>query len=235
MDIKVLGSGSTGNCYLVKLDSGCNIVLDAGLKKLEDLTKHINLNDVAFAFISHEHKDHSNLKEKLLLRGVEIVEGNLIQGFTKIEPVSLKSALNQVFCFEVQHGNEEKGLCPCSGIIIQSENECLLYITDFNLCRWDLSDFEFTHVMVECNYIKDLTLSNSEFVRTQENIYRHRELDGTISFLQTLNLSKCKEIYLMHLSKSFSNRIVMGAKVYSKFRIPTAVCRAYGGVDWYGR
>lgn len=211
------------------------MILDAGLNTLEDITKHINLNDVDFAFISHEHKDHSRLQEKLAIRGVEIVEGKVIGDFVKNPVASLKHPLKQVYCFPVKHGNEQKGYCPCAGCIILTENECLLYITDFNLCEWDLSGFKFTHIMVECNYIKQMILGLEDFVRTQENIYRHRELNGTISFLESLDLSKCKEIYLMHLSTGFSNSIVMGAKVYSKFRIPTAICRQHGGFDWYGR
>jgi len=41
-----LGSGSTGNCYLVNLGGNSNVILDAGLNTLEDITKHINQNDV---------------------------------------------------------------------------------------------------------------------------------------------------------------------------------------------
>ena len=233
MLIKCLCSGSTGNCYLVNLGSN-TILLDAGIKTLEELVKEININDIDLAFISHQHIDHNRLQEKLVLRGVCVVDGNLIQDFTEIALNSRFSGLNSMYAFNVIHGKEEKDRVNCAGMIFQTENECLLYITDFNLCEWDLSDFEFTHVMVECNYIKALALASNDYMRASENIYRHRELEGTINFLKTLNLSKCEEIILMHLSTSFSNPIIMGAKVYKEFGIKTGVCRKNGGIDYYG-
>jgi phosphoribosyl 1,2-cyclic phosphodiesterase len=210
------------------------LLLDAGVKTLEEIIKETNLNDITFAFISHEHIDHSRLQEKLDLRGVYIIDGKLIQDFTEMPLNSRFSGLNSIYAFNVEHGKNENDRVNCAGLIVQSENECLLYITDFNLCEWDLSDFEFTHVMVECNYIKLLALASNDYMRASENIYRHRELDGTINFLKSLNLSKCEEIILMHLSTSFSNPIVMGSKVYKEFGIRTGVCRSKGGIDYYG-
>lgn len=54
MRIITLGSGSTGNCYLLELNNK-TIVLDCGLK-FEDITKDINFpkfRNISFVFVSH--------------------------------------------------------------------------------------------------------------------------------------------------------------------------------------
>jgi metallo-beta-lactamase domain protein len=53
--IKVLGSGSSGNCYIVNIEDDI-LILDAGFK-YKDILKGINYNigSVAGALITHQH------------------------------------------------------------------------------------------------------------------------------------------------------------------------------------
>ena len=61
MIFSVLASGSTGNCTLLKSESG-NFLIDAGtnLKNIENRLLEINLKmeDINYIFISHCHSDH---------------------------------------------------------------------------------------------------------------------------------------------------------------------------------
>ena len=109
--INCLASGSTGNCYEVNMGSGC-FLLDAGIP-IETLSKKVNLNKVDFAFISHNHKDHSQGAEKLAIRGVSIVYGNLIGVFEKIAKNGEFGGKFQMLGFPVEHGEEKNG-----GIIV---------------------------------------------------------------------------------------------------------------------
>lgn len=221
MQFECLCTGSTGNCYLVNLGSGW-IILDAGCN-INRIEKNINLNEVKFAFLSHNHHDHDKSINELQKRKIKVVFGNLVDDFTQVD--------ESLFIFPVEHGETR-----CGGCIIQEGKECVLYITDFNLCKWDLSDFKFTSIIIECNYIRNNVLSKeNSYVRTRENIYRHHSMESTIEFLKTLNLSKCEEIYLIHMSQLLGDRLTMGATVYSEFLIPVGVCEQYGGVDWYGK
>lgn len=220
MEFKCLCTGSTGNCYLVNL-GGNSYILDAGCSKIENITKEINLNNVKFAFISHIHKDHSRLVDKLLKRGVNLILGYSVEDFVEVE--------DNVYVFPVKHGD-----CKCGAIVIQHDNECILYATDFNLCEYDLSVFKFTSIIVECNFIES-TANQMEDFKVRRQINTHMGLNGLQIFLNSLDLSQCKEIYLCHMSQDLGDRTIMGATIYSKYRKPTAVCRQYGGVDWYGR
>lgn len=228
MKIKCLASGSTGNCYIIEMGSSC-FVLDAGID-INKICKEVNLNEVDFAFISHEHKDHSRSAQKLDLRGVEIVGGNLPRVFEEIVLSSLNQAEFKVYCFNVEHGE-----CICSALVVENliTKEHLLYATDFNVCKPDLSMFKFTHIMVECNYCEDLIGRVQDF-KTRRQINTHMGLEGVQLFLDTLDLSRCKEIILMHQSQSMGDGIVMGATIYSKYKIKTGVCKQYGGIDYYG-
>ncbi len=236
MKISCLASGSTGNCYLVKMGGSC-FILDAGIT-IDSIVSKVNLNDVDFAFISHEHKDHSKSADKLVLRGVKIVKGNLIHDFVKIAPTTEFDTKFQVFCFPVQHGDEQN-----AGIIVycNETKECLLYATDFNICKYDIQAFlnayipqaKFTHIMVECNYIEEL-VQGMDDIKTKRQINTHMGLNGLQLFLDKLDLSKCQEIVLVHMSQGYGDSIWMPATIYSKYKIKTGICQQWGGIDYYG-
>lgn len=228
MRIRCLASGSTGNCYIVNSGDSC-FILDAGID-IKKIINEVNLNDVDFAFISHEHNDHCKSSKKLEIRGVPVVWGNLPRVFEEIASMGLKQGNLKGYCFNVEHGES-----ICSGLIAENmlNGESLLYITDFNICKPDLSMFKFTHIMVECNYCDDLIEGVEDF-KTRRQINTHMGLKGLQTFLDGLDLSRCKEIILMHQSQTFGDAITMGATIYSKYRIRTGVCKQYGGIDYYG-
>ena len=93
--------------------------------------------------------------------------------------------------------------------------------------------------MVECNYLEDyireLTKDGEELdIKSQRQINTHMGLEGLMCFLDTLDLSECKEIILMHISQSHGDPIIMGATIFGRYKIRTGVCRQWGGIDYYG-
>lgn len=227
-EVNCLATGSTGNCYLLKLGSE-TVILDAGCD-WNKLVANQNLNDVLFAYISHEHKDHSLNYEKLRLRGVKCLDGINTHFATKNQIQGKKEGKNiEIYRYPIEHG----GTNNCA-LVLKSEDGCVLYATDFNLCEEDLSEFKFTHILVECNYLEELVNQCTDKVRKQENIDRHMGLEGLKIFLDSLDLSQCKEIDLIHLSQSFGDGVIMGSSIYSRYRIKTGVCKQHGGIEYYG-
>lgn len=225
MKFKCLGTGSSGNCYIVTTLKGSNILLDAGID-IRKIVKEINLNDVDMCFISHIHKDHAKAQNSLLKRGVKVICSK-IHGFAKTL-VKTKFEEITMYVFPVEHGD-----CDCFGCIIQTENECILYITDFTICKYDLSAFKFTSVIVECNYIEEHIIETEDNIRVLENIQRHQSLSGCDLFLSKLDLTKCNEIVLIHFSENFSNPIFMGSYIHNKYKIKTLCCKKLGGYNTY--
>lgn len=229
MKITSLGSGSTGNCYLVKQD-GITYLLDAGVD-FKKIVANINLNKLDFAFISHEHKDHSLNLEKLNLRGVKVLEGRNTQVFNKNEKFGQFCPNTSIYTFPIDHGD-----CPNAGIIIKTENECLLYCTDFNVCKYDLSGFEFTHIIVECNYQEDLMQKAPKDYKRLRQINTHMGFEGLKIFIKHLDLSSCEWILLVHLSteSELIDRDTLGLKAKLEFHKKIGIAKQRGGIDWYG-
>lgn len=226
MNFKCLGTGSSGNCYIVTTSKGSNILLDAGVD-IKKIIKEINLNKVDMCFISHEHTDHSKSQNRLVQRGVKVL-APINQTFTKTLVQAKCGEFVAYYTFPVEHGDTN-----CYGLILKTENECILYITDFTICKYDLSDFEFTDVIVECNFIEENVVAAKESIRVLENIKRHQSLKGCDLFLSKLNLKKCNKIVLIHFSENFSDPIYMGSYIHKKYGIKTLCCRKLGGYDTY--
>ena len=226
IEVNCLATGSTGNCYIVKID-GNPVILDAGCN-WNKLLMNQNLNQVVFAYISHNHKDHSLNEENLRLRGVEILKGTTNKEILKNQIKTKFGGKLRLYRIPIEHGKEEN-----AALIIQSENECLLYATDFNLCEYDLSTFKFTHIMVECNFLES-KVEGHEDIKTLRQINTHMGLEGLKIFLDSLDLSQCKEIDLIHLSQQYGNDVLMGSAIYSRYKIKTGVCQQYGGIEYYG-
>ena len=218
---KCLATGSSGNCYLLNLGGGC-IILDAGIT-IKKILDNVNLNDVIFTCISHQHNDHKVAMPDLLRKRVQVFYGGSNE---KVKFNTCKG--HKIIQVPVAHGE-----CINNAFVIKYKDECILYATDFTLCEYDLSEFRFTRVIVECNFCEDLIPSEMD-LKTKRQINTHMSLNGLKIFLDKLNLTGCKEIDLIHKSNQYGNAVVMGATIYSRYKIRTGVCKQFGGVAYYG-
>ena len=218
---KCLATGSSGNCYLLDLGGGC-IILDAGIT-IKKILDNVNLNDVQFACISHSHNDHKASMPDLLRKRVQVFYGG---ANTRVKFNTCKG--HKIIQVPIAHGE-----CINNAFIIKYKDECILYATDFTLCDYDLSDHKFTRVIVECNFCEDLIPSEMD-MKTKRQINTHMSLNGLKIFLDKLNLKECKEIDLIHKSNQYGNGVVMGATIYSRYKVRTGVCKQFGGVAYYG-
>ena len=231
MEIKCLGSGSSGNSYIVHQE-GLTYLLDAGVN-IRKIISNVNLNNLEFCFISHEHKDHSANLENLVKRGVQVIEGRVNQEFKEIALNKPKTIKYRLFVFPLYHGK-----CENAGLIVQTENECLLYATDFSICKYNLKQFKFTHIMVECNYDDELMSKAPRDYKHMRQINTHLGFRGLTHFLnKAVDLSNVKEMLLIHLSTEADlidrKVILMKAKFeYQNLRI--GICKQYGGIDYGG-
>ena len=142
-----------------------------------------------------------------------------------------------IYAFEVEHDIEES-----VGFVIycQATNERVLFINDCKYTKADLSTFEFDYIFIECNHTAKIvyTLYNKAIKendvamikRYNRLINAHMSERGTIKTLEKLNLSKCKAIFLMHLSDGHANEYEIKNIIKKEFEIPTFVCQKNGGI-----
>lgn len=210
MGIKVLASGSSGNCYLLET-SNETLILECGIS-FKDIKKGLNfdLSKVVGCLVSHEHKDHCKTINEVMLAGINVYTSvgtkNGINFDFKIPSEILKYRLNCiehterykiggfiVLPFYVEHDVNE----PFGYLIVHEELGKLAFITDSYYCKYKFKDVD--HILIECNY--------SESILDEIPPYRARVLKSHMSLetlkdtLKAWDLSKTKDITLIHISE----------------------------------
>jgi len=230
MQITCLGSGSTGNSYIVHQE-GYTYLLDAGVN-IRKITSNVNLNELDFCFISHEHKDHALNLEKLENRLEYLYYGKNINDFQKMSYKAENKGKIKIYAFPIEHGK-----CKNAGLIVETENECLLYATDFTICKYNLKHFRFTHLMVELNYDDELMKVAEKNLKRLRQINTHMSFNGLKTFIsKCINTQLLEEIILIHLSTETEliDRDIIAAKSKLEFKKKIGICKGRGGIEWYG-
>lgn len=214
MDIKVLASGSKGNAYWIS-DGKTTLLLDAGISIKDIQTRcDFKLRQVFGCLVSHSHADHSKAVMDVAKFGIDVyasqgtIDACKLVGH-RIQPVKALQAVDintwSVLAFDVQHDAPEPLGFLCAS---KATGERLLYFTDTYYIKYKFPDL--THIMAECNYDSEsLRYSVDAGYVPIELVPRlmksHMSLDHLIEMLKANDLSKVKQIYLLHLSGNNSN------------------------------
>lgn len=209
MKFTSLASSSHGNAYIVS-DRETRILLECGLsrKKLQQLAG-FKLTAFDACIVSHEHKDHSGCVADLVKAGLPVY---MSQGTADALGVELVTA--------IQHGEQfvvgSIDVVPFTtfhdaaeplGFLFKSrcDGDVLAFATDtVNLAY----HFPGVNILaIEANYDREI-LDRSEKLpdKVRHRITNsHMEIDTLCRYLRTLELSQCREIYLLHLSDAMSD------------------------------
>lgn len=204
--LKVVGSGSSGNSYIVECDNEI-LLIELGMP-WRDILKSLNydIKNVTAAIVSHQHLDHANkdtirkaiqygipvyscLEVAETYKGVkELKKGKKVDiGGFKIQPIPLyHNAMNYGFIIE----NKEFGKA--------------IFCTDTNKIPYLFK--EVNHLWIEANYSDDIMVNNlCDNVYSQSASENHMEINDTIDFLKNNYNSKIQSVVLLHLSNGNSN------------------------------
>lgn len=233
MEYICLGSSSSGNAYLFKQDDNC-VLVECGFE-FKELSKKIHAYDISLGqiqavFITHSHSDHSKSAQDLMAYGL-----NIYTPFDdeKLEVIKVGDWLS-VIPFKTEHDVNSVGYIFINHIT----KESTLFINDtrhFKLTE-KVKSLKYDYVFIECNHtyrklmelLKNATNNAFKYERQRDN---HLSLIGTKNLLNQLDLSNCKEIYLMHLSSEASEPQIMKSQIELCFNKPTYICRKNGGVE----
>lgn len=213
MKLKVLASGSKGNCYLLQLKDE-TLILECGIRFREIVEGlDFNLENVVGCLVTHEHKDHSKAIKYLNMDGIDVYASKGTFEILGIEHHRAKVIESEklfkvgnftIMPFETKHDAKE----PLGFLINHKEIGNLLFITDSYYCEYNFNNLN--HILVECNYSKNILDENIENgvipVSLRNRIVKsHFELNNVIDFLKSNDLSKVKNLVLIHLSSSNSD------------------------------
>lgn len=214
MVLKVLGSSSKGNCYILENNHEA-LIIEAGISfSRVRSAMSLHISKVVGCLISHEHGDHSKHMVKYAKSGINILaskrvfEAKPMEHFRKmgiiIEPGE-EYVLGEfsVVPFNVDHD------VPCLGFVISHPDSGLIaFITDS--CSCDQVFGKLDHVIIECNYARDILDANiiaGKVRYSQGNRIRltHMELENCKRTLMCNDISSVRNIVLVHLSNDNSD------------------------------
>lgn len=207
IDIQVIASGSSGNCYKIS-DQSTSLLIEAGIRfrKIQEAI-NFKMSDISGCLISHSHLDHCRDTDKVLKVGIDCylsedtrkslgVSGHRVHVYEALKIFEIGTF--KILPFPVQHDAENHGF------LIQSQNGGkLLFATDTYYLKYRFKGL--THIMIECNYSTDILEANIKDGVTPAQIRNrvlksHFELENVKKFLLANDLSSVREIYLIHVS-----------------------------------
>jgi len=233
MKVKVLGSSSSGNCYILSTPTG-SLLLDCGLP-WRQIQQGLNfdIGKVVGALISHEHQDHAKAVIDVMRAGIDCymskgtAETLGIEQSYRCQMVE-KAKQFDVADFKILSFDTEHDCAEPLGFLIQYKptREKLLYLTDSYYCKYKFK--ELNYIMIECNYIKETLDENIAAGRISEAakprlLQSHFSLDHVKQFLQANDLSECRKIILLHLSDYNSDSARMVREIGELTDIDTIV------------
>lgn len=215
MKLKVLASSSSGNCYLLENETEL-LILEAGIpfKRIQEGID-FNTSKVIGCLVTHEHKDHSKSIMDILKNGINVytskgtMEALGMEESYRLKTIKAHDTLKvggfTILPFDTQHDAQE----PLGFLIQHKDMGKLLFITDSYYCKYKFKEVD--HILVECNYKKEILDENIHSGKVPELIRdriikSHFELENVIEFLKSSDLSKTKNIVLIHLSSQNSDK-----------------------------
>lgn len=216
MKLHVLGSSSSGNCYLFQSEkTGEVLAVEAGVKfnKVKKVLD-FNLNSIVGCIVSHEHGDHAKCVGDFInacipcymSQGTKHALGfsssYWAKGLLPFEQVVINGF--RVIPFPVQHDAAE----PYGYLIRHEECGTVLFATDTYFLKYKFPGLN--NVMLECNYSKEILDANFTAGRIDKKHYErtiksHMSYDNCLLTLQANDLSQVCNILLLHLSDNNSN------------------------------
>lgn len=204
-----MASSSSGNAYIVS-DNDTRILIECGVShnKLQKLSGFA-LSEFQACLVSHEHKDHAKSAMELISRGMEVYMSQGTAEALETDAVKLVEHMQQfnvgsldIVPFTTFHDAAEP-----LGFLIKSrvDGDVLAFATDTVNLRYKFPDLNI--LAIEANYDKNI-LERCE--KMPEKVrYRitnsHMEIDTLCDYLRSLDLSRCREIHLLHLSDATSH------------------------------
>lgn len=208
MVLKVLNSGSSGNCYILESDTEA-LIIEAGVPLKEvKIALGFNIRKIVGVVVSHSHGDHAKYISEYEKAGIRTflpyeisnhvsAECNYMGGF-RIKDFALTDKAG-VF----KHTNADGSECPCYGFYIAHKDiGSMVYVSDTELVKWNFRKQNINHILCEANYSDDLVERVSNYTHILQG---HMSLKTALDFISTNDNPNLRTVCLLHLSASNSD------------------------------
>ena len=231
MDIKILSSGSHGNCYWIH-DGHTSLLLEAGIswKRIQEALD-FRAHELAGVLVTHGHMDHIGHAKEAMKTGLDVycskeaaqrakLDGHRLNFINPDRSFTLRTWT--VLPFSAVHD------LPTLGFLLSSvHNEKLLYLTDSGYVVPRFAGLNY--VMLECNHIDEILtekiLSGALPAAAGHRIRRsHMNLKTAKELLLANNLSAVRAVYLLHMSNTNSDEARMVREIQQVCGVPVYAC-----------
>ena len=225
MKLYVIGSGSEGNCYVLKSRTGKMLILECGMR-YSDVLKidGFKPSNVECLLITHEHGDHAKYHKQFTDAGIKT--------FTMSDTRNILELKNKVSTSDGQYrmpstegGDfswcpfhvEHDAVDPVAYAIYHKEIGVLMFVTDTKTI-YPIDDID--HWLIEANYDhetiqKQIDAGIANEYLSERIASNHMSIDTCCSILKESSESYApKSITLCHLSERNSDETLFKRKVY---------------------
>lgn len=235
MEIEIIASGSSGNCYKISNEDTA-LLIECGIpyKRIQEAL-NFKTTDIDGVLVSHEHCDHSKACKDLIKAGVNLYMTKGTKEALKLESHRVKTFEEsddktyrwfeigsfKIMPFKSIHDASE----PANFYILNKRtDERLLFITDTMYVEGRFNTIDY--LMIEVNYVRETINNNSKIdpVLRKRIKKNHMSLETAIDLLEKCNLSRLKKIYVMHLSDSNSDAEFIKESLQELTGVPIEIC-----------
>lgn len=214
MQLKIIGSNSAGNSYILENEYEA-LLIECGMPFKEiKRALNFNLSKVVGCIITHNHLDHCKAVKDVMAAGIDIFS---TFGTLNAMGVSLQHRANailpgqsfiigdfKILPFSVKHDCSD----PVGYLIHHKETGNVLFLTDSYYCEYTFKGLN--NIIIEANYcqtILDKRVADGDnplFLRDRV-ITSHMSLATCKDTLKANNLADVNNIILIHLSDGNSD------------------------------
>ena len=233
MKLKVIDTGSDGNCFLLKPNNGHAMLIECGARSWEVMKKGLNykFDNICACLISHEHKDHCVHAERLTNYGIELfstfetLQFIRVSNQTAIKPGRQFEICNfKIVSFEIIHD----AFNPVGFLINHPECGTICFATDTRDLSYDFPNVD--HWIIEANYSEPKMRDNIEHEILNgflaNRIYNnHMSIETTCKVLKKNASIRTKTVTLIHMSEDNGDEKEFEKMVMSAIGIKPVVAK----------
>lgn len=213
MKLKIINSGSIGNCYIFE-NTDTTLIVEVGVR-FSEIKKALNfdLSKVCGAIVTHEHLDHSKGIKEAVSAGINVYASQGTIGALKFTSHRLKPIQGgkifqvgafKILPFDVRHDCAE----PLGFIIHHKDCGNVLFITDSYYVPYTFKGLN--NILIEANYSEEIL--NKRLVENKIHGYvasrvekSHMSIETCKDVLRANDLKDVNNIVLIHLSDGNAN------------------------------
>jgi phosphoribosyl 1,2-cyclic phosphodiesterase len=231
MKLKVVATGSKGNCYILESSTNERLVIELGVKFSEVLKAiDFQLDSVVGCLCSHGHADHSKGVADAVKAGLDVY--SIIENCNKkiTHQQTLKIGSFTVMPLDARHD------VPCVAFVIHHfESGVILFATDTIYLKYRVPNL--SQIIIEANYCEDILDEKELFGKGNEYVSNrvrrsHMSVQQCERTIKQQDLRNVRNIVLIHLSDGNSHEVKFQAKIAESTGKRVTVARAGVELDF---